>query len=94
MKSINYAIQLEQSDEMKEFAVYSLFDIGVLAIESNEPFQAEQKNEKLNESIVYGLNVLLNAIKIDSTNSEVKQYYSDYVNKLKLDYPKFGTKAE
>ena len=38
MKSINYAIQLEQSDEMKEFAVYSLFDIGVLAIESNEPF--------------------------------------------------------
>lgn len=84
-KSINYAIQLDKSSETKEQAVYSLFDIGVLAFEYGEQFQADGEIEKGSEFKKFGLNVLYVASEIDSTQSEVKKYINDFTNKIQLE---------
>jgi len=82
-KAINYAIQLNKSSEIKQQAVYSLFDIGVLAFNYGEQFQAEGENEKGKEFKKFGINVLYAAQDIDSTNLEVNKHITDFTNKMR-----------
>lgn len=79
---IDKAFEMDKGSEIKEITILDLVDIGHLAFEYGEGYEAEGDKEKGRSYKRFSIGVLITAFNINKTNKEVAKVISEYAGKI------------